>query len=736
MVTGAKQENAAHAGELFFPPEGLHCDTGVIPDGLEQAADRACNPRFDGGPSPHDQVKFVMLRIAILLSFILCVPGPSAAAKRDAYKVAALLASAADTSLSHMKRVSLMERAVRYDPSGRAMHALARHYLSRGTVLSRRFARQWVQRAMKREPENAAYVKTHAEIFWQAGSRDEFYEQIRRAIALSPNDADALYQAGRHAAREMMYNLERETLKSGLERKRRFNYGNYGRTMREQAIGYLTRTLDVDPEHRPARILLGQVYLEGHMPDRLQELFEEYSERHPEDWDAYFFTGLGYQTGDELDKAFAAYSQGLDLMSGLEQQFIRSVVVLTDREALQDGGELPDEDTLRRFWTGRDPLFLTPGNERMLEHCRRVAYANLRFADPDRGIEGWETDRGQVYIRYGHPDARNIYLDRMNYVLLRETWSYPGFSITFERLGEKNWEVLHVSIRGSVRSKYKDLVERVPEYYSDPYWLKRYDAPFEIAQFRGENGKTRVELYYALSGEHVAHREVSSGVQAVDLRQGLFLFDAGWREVEKTVSPIHRMPWIEGNAVRDGYLFWGERLDMDPGTYHLAVETEDLNRKSLGTLRDSLKINTYGRDRLQISDLLLAQRVVEQDDRPFGRDRFMVLPNPLKQCQRDASMSFYFEVYNLKRDEFGATSYRITYQTRLLPEKWKEKDVVIPEWTTAVTNSYRETRDWQPHYLTLDMDGSTPGPWAFRVIVEDRGAESRATSSAVFRVMP
>ena len=692
--------------------------------------------RFAGFPPSPFHVVFVMFCFALLISTILCVTAPLAAAKRDAYKAAALLASAADSSLSHMKRVSLMERAVQYDPSGRAMHALARHYLSRDTVLARRFARQWVQRAMKREPENAAYMKTYAEIFWQSGSRDEFYKQIRRAVALSPNDAGALYLAGRYAAREMMYNLERETLKSGLERKRRFHYGDYGRRMREQAIGYLTRTLEVDPEHRPARILLGQVYLEGHMADLLVELFEGYTERHPEDWDAYFFTGLGYQSRENLDKAFAAYTEGLNLMSRLEQQFIRSVVVLADREALKDGGELPDEETLRRFWTGRDPLFLTPGNERMLEHCRRVAYANLRFSDPDRGVEGWETDRGQVYIRYGHPDARNIYLDRMNYVLLRETWSYPGFSVTFERLGENDWDVLQVSIRGTVRSRYKDLLARVPEYYSDPYWLKRYDAPFEVAQFRGEDGKTRVELYYALSGEHVEHREVSSGIQSVDLMQGLFLFDAGWKEVEKVISPIHRMPWIEGNAVRDGYLFWGERLSVDPGMYHLAVETEDRNRRSLGTFRDSLQISRYGRDRLEISDLLLAQRVVEQDDRPFGRDRFMVLPNPLKRCQRDGSMTFYFEVYNLKRDEFGAARYRITYQTRLLPEKWTEKDVAIPEWTTAVTNSYSETRDWQPHYLTLDMEGSTPGPWAFKVVVEDLQAESQAASSAVFRVMP
>ena len=51
-----------------------------------------------------------------------------------------------------------------------------------------------------------------------------------------------------------------------------------------------------------------------------------------------------------------------------------------------------------RFWRRQDPLFLTEFNERRMEHYGRVAYANLRFSRPSKGIEGWRTDMGRAYI--------------------------------------------------------------------------------------------------------------------------------------------------------------------------------------------------------------------------------------------------------------------------------------------------------------------------------------------------
>jgi GWxTD domain-containing protein len=53
------------------------------------------------------------------------------------------------------------------------------------------------------------------------------------------------------------------------------------------------------------------------------------------------------------------------------------------------------------FWAQRDPTPGTPENEMKDEYYRRVEYANVHFsvAGP-----GWKSDRGRIYIIYGHPD--------------------------------------------------------------------------------------------------------------------------------------------------------------------------------------------------------------------------------------------------------------------------------------------------------------------------------------------
>jgi GWxTD domain-containing protein len=57
---------------------------------------------------------------------------------------------------------------------------------------------------------------------------------------------------------------------------------------------------------------------------------------------------------------------------------------------------------IEQFWLRRDPTPDTSENEYMVEHYRRIAYANQRFAWA--GSAGWKTDRGRVYIVYGPPD--------------------------------------------------------------------------------------------------------------------------------------------------------------------------------------------------------------------------------------------------------------------------------------------------------------------------------------------
>ncbi|MFC1563269.1 GWxTD domain-containing protein, partial [candidate division KSB1 bacterium] len=75
------------------------------------------------------------------------------------------------------------------------------------------------------------------------------------------------------------------------------------------------------------------------------------------------------------------------------------------------------------FWSEIDIDTTTGGNEVMEEYFRRVSYANQNFTDPDD--DGWESDRGKIWILYGVPDK---ILDRHNIIPPYETWEYDNIN--------------------------------------------------------------------------------------------------------------------------------------------------------------------------------------------------------------------------------------------------------------------------------------------------------------------
>jgi GWxTD domain-containing protein len=83
--------------------------------------------------------------------------------------------------------------------------------------------------------------------------------------------------------------------------------------------------------------------------------------------------------------------------------------IITDQEraafrALQTDQER--QQFIQQFWRRRDPTPGTPENEFMIEHYRRIRYADEHFGDL-KGVAGWKTDRGRIYITFGPPDERD-----------------------------------------------------------------------------------------------------------------------------------------------------------------------------------------------------------------------------------------------------------------------------------------------------------------------------------------
>ncbi len=87
----------------------------------------------------------------------------------------------------------------------------------------------------------------------------------------------------------------------------------------------------------------------------------------------------------------------------------------------------------REFWLTRDPTPGTTANERKDEHDERVAYAN-KFLGRGSLKEGWNTDRGKMYIILGKPKQISRYPSG-GQVYPLELWFFQAFREFTEKVG-------------------------------------------------------------------------------------------------------------------------------------------------------------------------------------------------------------------------------------------------------------------------------------------------------------
>ncbi len=179
----------------------------------------------------------------------------------------------------------------------------------------------------------------------------------------------------------------------------------------EKAIEHLQRSLDVDPRRRSVYDEMMQIYaLKGEYGEALKMLQQMYR-FFPED--PYLWTYLGlahYRTGN-MEAADRSFETAFRYMNPNEQGAYGDLSYLLP----QDEERRYEQDPVlyaSRYWTSKDPRYLTTFNERRLEHYARLTYADLLYGAPDVDLRGWDTERGRILVRYGQPLADVIIMPR------------------------------------------------------------------------------------------------------------------------------------------------------------------------------------------------------------------------------------------------------------------------------------------------------------------------------------
>lgn len=108
---------------------------------------------------------------------------------------------------------------------------------------------------------------------------------------------------------------------------------------------------------------------------------------------------------------------------------------------------------LYNFWKKRDPDTSTPENEFKEEYKKRIEFVEKRFGTMYK--EGYKTDRGRTYLKYGEWDQIDMYPNPTNRKPY-EIWYYNSIEggvifVFADMTGYSDYELLHSTKRGEIK---------------------------------------------------------------------------------------------------------------------------------------------------------------------------------------------------------------------------------------------------------------------------------------------
>ncbi len=487
------------------------------------------------------------------------------------------------------------------------------------------------------------------------------------------------------------------------------------------------------PDHpQAARGLLALLHRQGRFEDMAREA-GRLVEVDPNDPYARIFLGLASYESMEWSAARDAFDTGLALMSPEERAPYDDVSFLLNEDDRTSYGRLEAErarEYERILWAKSDPLFLIPENERHMEHVARVTYAELAFADPERGLPGWSSDRGQVLIRYGLPqriwmlseDARSEVGGRWIF------WNYrmevPSF-VFFRRTG-------YTRVDFDFYANTGQYLRQVGETEAATTFASRAvdrwtEIPAQIARFRGA-ARGQVEVLAFLR----ADPDSFDLFEGDSVRVGMFLFN---RSYEDSASLAHAVKGGDTGNV----LF---AFELPRGTFEYALEGLAAESRVAARNRGTISAVPIPRVGLSTSDVVLAGGVVPRVERPGGWRDFALGASRDLAFDADADIHAYLELYGLTPDFTGSAEYavEVTMQdaerrsvgARLLRSLGNLVRGGAGEATVRFVRNAEPVDGVVPEYFSVAADEAGTGAHRLVIVVTDRVSGATATVEREF----
>jgi GWxTD domain-containing protein len=388
----------------------------------------------------------------------------------------------------------------------------------------------------------------------------------------------------------------------------------------------------------------------------------------PDSGRAHAILGLTLARLNRWREAKTAYDRALDRMRPDERapyDNLGMILRMADSIALANRPPAIREAVDSLYWLANKPLYLNPTNEIRTEFFARITYVIHRWSDPLRGYQGYASDRGAVYVRYGPPDiwatlgrkATTQYEGVAGNALLaleheRNTivWVYYPTRLRFAFSLTPGYA--HAAFASDQGAWYDVTRNTTPVRFDNVPVVRTMDTiGTQVAQFRSDSaGKTDVVVF---AGTPVGRMVGASHVADLRLVTAAIVKDSTLRDVtrerrEKTVRV--------GDSLGTDVSVW--RLALPPTEYRVRVEAvmNALDRAARSAAH--IAVRPFGTDSLELSDVVAADRIAPRDSTAHRWTDFFIAPNA-GRFPPGVPVALLWEMYNLQPDSAGLVDYQV-----------------------------------------------------------------------------
>ena len=549
----------------------------------------------------------------------------------------------------------------------------------------------------------------------------------------------------------------------------------------ERAIDHLNASLATDPRRRSVYDRLMEIYaLKGEYTNALEMLEDMYA-FYAEDPQTWLYLGLAHFRTGNTDAAAKSFETALMHLVEEDREAFQSLDYLLNRHEEARYQEDPVAYA-SRFWTSKDPRYLTPYNERKLEHYARLVYADLLYGSEDLGLRGWDTQRGHILVRYGVPlndvvivpqstsriansgaydyraasalpsshqaqsfedEQRQRILSDGGFDMAAEAntfnvWDYGDFRFVFEdpfrngeyRLYSPGADEVSRGVQPWLNDYAilaKETFERVPERYEYEAPGRQIELPYLVSAFKGEDAKADVYVNYGIPVLDEALQQETIGVTA---NVGAFLISSDLDLLVQERRTIYGLRRDQVRSFEDANI-WVDSQPMiaPPGRHQVSMEFETAGGGTVAVQRRDVEVPDFSGDALEVSDVMLAYHVEEAldvgsaDENDIVRRGLSISPAPWSVFSSEQPIYLYFEIYNLEKGSDASTSYEME---AVLTQKDQSKGIAklakkIFGGTEGVAVSLpgSGTATDEAHYLILDASNQETGLYTLTLRVSD-----------------